>query len=278
MGTLKGIFFDQDGVIIDTERDGHRVSFNETFKEFGFPVTWGVDEYHDLLQIAGGKERMKHYLQTKGFGKPVPPEEVDDLIARMHKRKTAMFIEMVESGRLPLRPGIHRFLREAVAAGLRLAVCTTSSEKAAHAIAYQILKDIHFEVVLAGDVVAKKKPDPEIYNLALQKTGLAPDDVLVVEELAQWRPGRQGGRPAGPGHDQCLYRKGGPQPGRRHRLLSGRPGRGEGGPQEGTRWPGSSWPGHDRGGANGSSLDVAGPAISRQSEPRLAMQAGVRSS
>ncbi len=194
MATLQGIFFDQDGVIIDTERDGHRVSFNETFKEFGFPVAWGIDEYHGLLQIAGGKERMKNYLQTKGFGKPVPPEEVDDLIARMHKRKTAMFIEMVESGRLPLRPGIHRFLREAAAAGLKLAVCTTSSEKAAHAIAYQILKDIPFEVVLAGDVVAKKKPDPEIYRLALEKTGVAPDDVLVVEDS---RNGVLAGKAAG---------------------------------------------------------------------------------
>src|SRR4030065_431739 len=167
MGTLQGLFFDQDGVIIDTERDGHRVSFNETFKEFGFPFEWGVDEYHDLLQIAGGKERMKHHLQTRGFGRPVKPEEVDDLIARMHKRKTALFIEMVESGRLPLRPGIHRFMREAVDAGLRLGVCTTSNEKAAHAIAYQILKDVHFEVVLAGDVVEKKKQAPDIYKLDL---------------------------------------------------------------------------------------------------------------
>jgi HAD superfamily hydrolase (TIGR01509 family) len=171
---LKAIFFDQDGVIIDTERDGHRVSFNETFRDFGYGFAWGVDEYHELLQISGGKERMKHYLQTKGFGKPVAPADVDDLIARMHKRKTALFIEMVESGRLPLRPGIHRFMKEALSAGLRLGVCTTSSETAANAIAYQILKDITFDVVLAGDIVEKKKPAPDIYNLALERTGLRP--------------------------------------------------------------------------------------------------------
>jgi len=194
VSTLQAIFFDQDGVIIDTERDGHRVSFNETFKEFGFPFEWGIDEYHELLQISGGKERMKHYLQTKGFGKPVAPEEADDLIARMHKRKTALFIEMVESGRLPLRPGIHRFMREASAAGLKLGVCTTSNEKAAHAIAYQVLKDIPFEVVLAGDVVEKKKPAPDIYNLALQKTGLRPEQVFVVEDS---RNGVLAGKAAG---------------------------------------------------------------------------------
>ncbi|HKZ54262.1 MAG TPA: HAD-IA family hydrolase [Anaerolineales bacterium] len=182
MAQIKAIFFDQDGVIIDTERDGHRVSFNGTFKEFGFDFQWDDAKYHELLQIGGGKERMKYYYQTEGFGKPVPPQEVDDLIARMHKRKTALFIELVESGRLPLRPGVRRFMKEAMAADLRLGVCTTSSEQAAHTIAYKILKDIRFEFVLAGDIVKKKKPDPEIYHLALQKTGLQPGECLVIED------------------------------------------------------------------------------------------------
>lgn len=182
MAQIKGIFFDQDGVIIDTERDGHRVSFNETFREFGFDVEWDVDYYHELLQIAGGKERMKHHLHTRGFGKEVKPEEEDELIKAMHKRKTTIFIEMVESGRLPLRPGIHRFMKEAMDAGLILGICTTSNERAAHAVAYKILSDIQFAFVLAGDVVSKKKPDPEIYLLGLEKAGLKPAEVIVIED------------------------------------------------------------------------------------------------
>jgi HAD superfamily hydrolase (TIGR01509 family) len=100
----------------------------------------------------------------------------------MHKRKTTLFIELIESGRLPLRPGIHRFMKEAMDAGLILGVCTTSNERAAHAIAFNILNDIKFEFVLAGDIVSKKKPDPEIYNLALSKTGLKPEECLVIED------------------------------------------------------------------------------------------------
>ena len=182
MGKIKAIFFDQDGVIIDTERDGHRVSFNMTFKEFGFTDEWSVDYYHELLQIAGGKERMKHHLQTKGFSKPVPPAQVEDLIKEMHKRKTAIFVELIETGKLPLRPGIHRFMKEAMDTGLKIGVCTTSNEQAAKAITEKILADIKFDIVLAGDVVSKKKPDPEIYNLALTRTGLKPDEVIVVED------------------------------------------------------------------------------------------------
>jgi HAD superfamily hydrolase (TIGR01509 family) len=179
---IKALIFDQDGVIIDTERDGHRVAFNETFKDFGYDFQWGVEEYHELLQVGGGKERMRHYLHTKGFGKEVDPAEEDDLIKRMHKHKTETFIGLVESGKLPLRPGVKRLMKEANEAELVLGVCTTSNERSARAVAYNILEDIKFDFVLAGDIVGKKKPDPEIYNLALEKTGLAPEECVVIED------------------------------------------------------------------------------------------------
>ena len=47
MAKIKALIFDQDGVIIDTERDGHRVAFNQTFKEFGYDFEWDVEKYHD---------------------------------------------------------------------------------------------------------------------------------------------------------------------------------------------------------------------------------------
>jgi len=182
MDKIKAIFFDQDGVIIDTERDGHRIAFNKTFKEFGFDFEWDVDYYHELLQVAGGKERMLHHLNTKGFGVEVKSGEKIELIKNMHIRKTAIFIDLIESGKLPLRPGIKRLMKEAMDAGLIIGVCTTSNEKAAHAVAFGILKDIKFDFILAGDVVSKKKPDPEIYNLALKKTGLKPQECIVIED------------------------------------------------------------------------------------------------
>lgn len=182
MTTIKAFIFDQDGVIIDTEKDGHRVAFNRTFEEFGYNFEWGVDYYHELLQVAGGKERMKHHLHTKGFGVEVKPEKEDELIRTMHKRKTEIFIEMLESGKLPLRPGVRRFMKEIMESHLVMGVCTTSNQRSAHAVAYNILNDINFDFVLAGDVVNKKKPDPEIYNLAIEKTGFKSDECVAIED------------------------------------------------------------------------------------------------
>lgn len=182
MGRLQAIFFDQDGVIIDTERDGHRVAFNHAFREFGYDFQWDVDEYHKLLQISGGKERMRHYFEEEGLLSELSPLEKDALIKKLHTRKTALFISLIEEGKLPLRAGVKRLMKEAMESGIRLGVCTTANERSANAITGGMLKDIDFEFVLAGDVVSKKKPDPEIYRLALKRTGLDPRSCVVIED------------------------------------------------------------------------------------------------
>ena len=182
MPEIKAIFFDQDGVIIDTEKDGHRVSFNQAFKEFGYDFAWDVEKYHDLLRVSGGKERMRAYFKEEGLLADMSEEALTDHIKSLHKTKTGLFIKLIESGALPLRSGIHRFMKEGVAAGLTLGVCTTANERSANAIAKGMLGDIPFKFVLAGDVVSKKKPDPEIYLMALEKTGLDPQNCLVIED------------------------------------------------------------------------------------------------
>ena len=182
MSEIKAFFFDQDGVIIDTERDGHRVAFNRTFKEFGFDVEWDVETYHHLLKVGGGKERMLHYLHETGFGKPIPAEEEESLIKALHKRKTDLFVELIEGGALPLRPGVRRFMDEVNRLGLVLGICTTSNERAALAVSGTVLAGVRFDFVLAGDIVAKKKPDPEIYHLALRRSGLKPNECVVIED------------------------------------------------------------------------------------------------
>jgi len=58
----RALLFDCDGVLADTERDGHLPAFNETFEHFGLPVRWSVDDYARVLRIGGGKERLASLL------------------------------------------------------------------------------------------------------------------------------------------------------------------------------------------------------------------------
>lgn len=185
---MSALIFDCDGVLSDTERYGHLPAFNQTFREFGLPLAWSEDEYGGKLQIAGGKERMASEL-TPEFVRanrlPGDPEALAAEVARWHKRKTALYTEMVAAGKLPPRPGIARIIREAQDAGWKTAVASTSAEASVRAILDNAAgpgRAARFDVILAGDVVAHKKPAPDIYLLALERLGVDPAEALVIED------------------------------------------------------------------------------------------------
>jgi len=180
---MKALIFDCDGVLVDTERDGHRVAFNKAFAQRGFHIEWDVELYGKLLEIAGGKERMRYYFDNNGW--PADAADKDALIKELHKLKTDLFMQIIESGELPLRPGVARLVDEAIAANVTLAICSTSNERAVNLVAAKLLgpeRKPHFSEILAGDVVSRKKPDPEIYNLASQRLGAEPSECVVVED------------------------------------------------------------------------------------------------
>ncbi|XP_073012903.1 CBBY-like protein [Typha latifolia] len=180
------LLFDCDGVLVDTEKDGHRISFNETFSEKELGVSWDVELYGELLKIGGGKERMTAYFNKTGWPTKAPKTEEDrkQFIASLHKRKTELFMALIEKKLLPLRPGVQRLIDEALAKGVKVAVCSTSNEKAVSAIVSFLLGSDRAEkiTIFAGDVVPRKKPDPAIYLLAADTLEVDPSSCVVVED------------------------------------------------------------------------------------------------
>ncbi|CAI0447506.1 unnamed protein product [Linum tenue] len=180
------LLFDCDGVLVDTEKDGHRVSFNDTFNEKELGVTWDVDLYGELLKIGGGKERMTAYFNKVGWPENAPKSEDERkaFIASLHKRKTELFMALIEKRLLPLRPGVAKLVDQALGKGVPVAVCSTSNEKAVSAIVSYLLGPERAEKIkiFAGDVVPRKKPDPAIYILAATTLGVDPASCVVVED------------------------------------------------------------------------------------------------
>ncbi len=184
---MTALIFDCDGVLADTERYGHLPAFNQTFAEFGLPVRWSEEDYAVALRIGGGKERMASLL-TPAFvaeaGLPTDPEGQAAAVAKWHGRKTELYVDMVRAGALPARPGIARIVAESRAAGWQLAVCSTSAEPSVRAILEDAVgaEAAAAFLVLAGDVVPRKKPAPDIYLLALERLGVAPAECIVIED------------------------------------------------------------------------------------------------
>jgi HAD superfamily hydrolase (TIGR01509 family) len=184
---MPALIFDCDGVLADTDRDGHLAAFNQVFAEFSVPVHWSDSDYAEKVKIGGGKERIRSSLTpavAATLDLPDDPAVLDSAIARWHRRKTAIYTERIMNGSLPARPGILRIIQAAAAAGWILAVASTSAEESVravlnHAVAPELAARFR---VFAGDIVPAKKPAPDIYLHALRELGVDASEAVVIED------------------------------------------------------------------------------------------------
>jgi HAD superfamily hydrolase (TIGR01509 family) len=179
---LRALIFDVDGTLAETE-DLHRQAFNGAFADLGLAWSWSPARYADLLTVMGGKERLRHYVETEHA------DEVEALRPRMgeiHDLKTRLYGDLVEGGGLRLRPGVARLIAEARAAGLKLAVASTTSRPNVDTLLRINFPqgDVPFDVIACGDEAARKKPAPDVFDLALRRLGVAPSEAVAFEDSA----------------------------------------------------------------------------------------------
>jgi len=182
MLNLKCLMFDVDGTLANTE-EAHRKSFNYVFTHAGLDWDWDQALYKQLLRISGGVERMLHYADTRQL--KIPSDDPVDFVKNLHRQKTAYYNQLLQSGEIKLRTGVERIIREARQADVRLAITTTTTRVNVETLLQVNLGSeslAWFDAWVCGEEVKHKKPDPEVYTMALQLLNVKASQSIAFED------------------------------------------------------------------------------------------------
>ena len=181
--SIEALIFDVDGTLADTE-EAHRVAFNLAFERYRLGWNWQPSEYRELLKITGGKERMASYIDSLPLLE-AERKRLRTMVPDIHAEKTRFYSSFVADGAVPLREGVARLIDEALEAGCKLAIASTTTAVNIDALLQSTFGtrglDM-FSVIACGDQVRAKKPAPDIYRLALHGLGLQPEHAVAFED------------------------------------------------------------------------------------------------
>ncbi len=182
---LQALIFDVDGTLADTEL-AHLAAFNQAFSELGLNWVWDEVLYTQLLQVSGGKERIKAWWHSQSDRPQVlDATAMDQTIDRIHDLKTAAYEQAVQDGQVQMRPGVLALLSAAAEDGLQLAIATTTSPVNIAALLRKAIGAdwrYHFTVIEDASTAARKKPDPLVYRQTLQRLRLPASACLAFED------------------------------------------------------------------------------------------------
>jgi HAD superfamily hydrolase (TIGR01509 family) len=181
---LRALLWDVDGTLAETERDGHLLAFNRAFEQLGVSWRWSPERYGELLAVAGGYERLLHDMSARA---EAPPYEASRaaLARRIHQLKNTLYAEIVERGELPLRPGVRELMADCRAAGLAMGIATTTSGANVQALLGRHLGAhwrSQFAAVICAEEAPRKKPDPQVYQVALDALAVPAAEAVAIED------------------------------------------------------------------------------------------------
>ncbi len=184
MSRIQCVLWDVDGTIAESERDGHLVAFNQAFEAEGLPWRWSSERYGELLRITGGRERLLHDMTTQSDA-PATADEREVLARKLHRRKNESYAQRVADGAVPMRPGVAESMDECAVRGVRMGIVTTTSRVNVNALMQAHMGSRwreRFAVVVCGEDVTNKKPDPEAYLQALKSLRVGPLESVAIED------------------------------------------------------------------------------------------------
>ena len=177
MSFLKGVYWDLDGTLANTELEAHLPAFNKAFKDLNLNWNWNKSVYIDLLKINGGKNRISYF--SKIINSPI----CDDLVFKIHEKKQFHYLEIIKSHTVKLKTGVYRLIKELNNKNVRQFIVTSSSRKQVDLLIKLLFPDFNpFEFIISSDDVELHKPDPLPYLKAINLSGIKKYNTLVFED------------------------------------------------------------------------------------------------
>ena len=184
MSRFHALLWDVDGVLAETERDGHRVAFNLAFEAGGLPWRWDEARYGELLRVSGGRERLLADMAARADAPPLARDR-EALAHALHTSKNSFYAQRIGAGAIALRDGVLGLMQECLSRGVRMGiVSTTSRANVAALLRHHLGASWHrlFAAIVCGEDVRLKKPDPEVYVRALRQLGDGPLQAVAIED------------------------------------------------------------------------------------------------
>ena len=177
MTYLKGVYWDLDGTIANTELEAHLPAFNHAFSDIGIDWNWDTNKYIQLLKINGGRNRIAHYsrLNNNYFS--------DDLILKIHEKKQFHYLELIKKNSVNLKTGVLRLINELYRKKIRQFIVTSSSRNQVDLLIKYLFNGFNpFEFIISSEDVDLKKPNPLPYLKAVQLSGIKKNNSIVFED------------------------------------------------------------------------------------------------
>ena len=167
--TIKGIIFDFDGLIVDTETPELK-AWQELFRRFN--VEFSFDEYAQTIGMIYDDTSALDILESKLN----IPLDKSRLFKDFKKRK----VELIDAQ--PLRSGVLDVLKSAKSTGLKIGLASSAKLEWVSRYIQKHEIDHYFDCVKTREDVANPKPDPELYRVTLSCLALEPGQVIALED------------------------------------------------------------------------------------------------
>ncbi|MGB6329378.1 MAG: HAD family phosphatase [Halarcobacter sp.] len=170
MNKIKAVIFDMDGVLIEA-KDWHYEALNKALQLFGMEIS----RYDHLVTYDGlpTKKKLEMLSNERGL-----PKELHTFINNMKQQYT---MEIVYAN---CKPTFHHeyALSKLKNEGYKMAVCSNSIRNTIEIMMQKSALEQNFEFYVSNQDVKNGKPDPEMYNKAIEKLGLTPKECMIVED------------------------------------------------------------------------------------------------